>query len=279
MRMLNVLLPMLFLLFLRAGIPFVTQPVQNHDMQNPTDVTLTVLCDNYNYDKAFKSSWGFSCLVEYPDRTILFDCGGKDGGLMDNFRAAGKDPGAVDLVVLSHINWDHTGGLPEFLATRTGIKVYVPASFPQEFKQEIRNLGSQPADVTGAMQITDNIWTTGEMGDQIIEQSLLVETPGGLVVLTGCAHPGIEAIVNKARQERGNRILLVMGGMHLLRTDARTVESIADKFREEGIQNVAPTHCSGDATLKIFEEKFGDRYVRAGAGRVIHTGELRSNIP
>ena len=242
MKILGIFLP---LLFLKAGIPSVVKPIQKQDMRKPADVTLTVLCDNYNYDKAFRSSWGFSCLVEHAERTILFDCGGKDGGLMENFRATGKDPEQVDLVVLSHIHWDHTGGLPEFLGTRKGLKVYVPASFPEEFKQEIRNLGSQPVDVGGPMQIDDNIWTTGEMGDQIIEQSLLIETPGGIVVLTGCAHPGIEAIVDKARQERGNSILLVLGGMHLLRTNAKTVESIASGFREAGIQYVAPTHCSG----------------------------------
>jgi 7,8-dihydropterin-6-yl-methyl-4-(beta-D-ribofuranosyl)aminobenzene 5'-phosphate synthase len=264
----------LSLLLLEAGTNSAFTQKQNSDMDKPTNVTLTVLYDNYNFDENFKSSWGFSCLIESPDRTILFDCGGNDGALMDNFKAAGKDPGKVDLVILSHIHWDHTGGLPEFLSSRTAIDVFVPSSFPDEIKEEIRKKGARPVEVKDARKIIDNVWTTGEMGDEIIEQSLIIETPGGLVILTGCAHPGIQGIVEKAMKERGNKILLVMGGFHLLRTDKGTVESIAADFRQLGIQYVAPTHCSGDGTLEIFKKTFGDRFLRAGAGKVIHTSEL-----
>jgi 7,8-dihydropterin-6-yl-methyl-4-(beta-D-ribofuranosyl)aminobenzene 5'-phosphate synthase len=268
------LMIILSLLFLGAGKPSVNHQKQKSDMDTPTDVTLTILYDNYNFDENFKSSWGFSCLIESPERTILFDCGGNDGALMDNFKAAGKDPGKVELVILSHIHWDHTGGLAKFLESRTGIDVYVPASFPDEFKQEIKSRGARPVEVMAARKIIDNVWTTGEMGDEIIEQSLIIETPGGLVILTGCAHPGIQEIVEKARKERGNKILLVMGGFHLLRTGAGTVESIAADLRQQGIQYVAPTHCSGDGTLEIFKKTFGDHFLRAGAGKVIHTSEL-----
>jgi 7,8-dihydropterin-6-yl-methyl-4-(beta-D-ribofuranosyl)aminobenzene 5'-phosphate synthase len=65
-----------------------------------------------------------------------------------------------------------------------------------------------------------------------------------------------------------------MGGFHLLRTGTDAVELIARKFKDKDIQYVAPTHCSGDGTIKVFQEIFGERYLKGGTGRVIHTAEL-----
>jgi 7,8-dihydropterin-6-yl-methyl-4-(beta-D-ribofuranosyl)aminobenzene 5'-phosphate synthase len=262
------------LLLLSAGRTSTLPKKSDQKMKTPADVTLTVLYDNYNFDKEFKSSWGFSCLIEGAGKTILFDTGGEDGNLMHNFRAAGKDPASVDLVILSHIHWDHTGGIPEFLDSRTGIDVYMPASFPDDFKELVKSKGARPVEITGSQELLDFVWTTGEMGDQIIEQSLVLETPGGLVIITGCSHPGIDKIVKKAVREHGDNVLLVIGGFHLLRTAASTVESIAREFHEMGIRYISPTHCSGDGTLEIFKTVFGENYIRSGAGKVIRTEDL-----
>jgi aconitase A len=57
------------------------------------------------------------------------------------------------------------------------------------------------------------------MGDGPKEQALVIETPAGLVVITGCAHPGIVQVAAAARVQRGQDIDLLMGGFHL-RADA-----------------------------------------------------------
>lgn len=243
-------------------------------MELAKEITLTILYDNYQYEEGYKNSWGFSCLIEGAGPTILFDTGSEDGYLMHNFKAAGKDPRDVDMIILSHIHWDHTGGLTEFLESKTGIDVFMPRSFPAEFQKDIEKQGAHPVLVSEARKISDNVWTTGEMGIEIIEQSLVIQTPGGLVVITGCAHPGIEDIVEKAVEIKGEKILLVMGGFHLLRTGTDAVELIARKFKYRDIQYIAPTHCSGDGTIKVFQEIFGERYLKGGTGRVIHTAEL-----
>jgi 7,8-dihydropterin-6-yl-methyl-4-(beta-D-ribofuranosyl)aminobenzene 5'-phosphate synthase len=239
-----------------------------------SDIKLTILYDNYQFDKNFNSSWGFSCLIEGLDQTILFDCGGKDGNLMHNMKTAGIDPSIVDLIVISHNHWDHTGGLPKFLEVRSGIDVWIPASFPEDFSREIESNGSRPVMITEQTQIIPKVWTTGEMGDDIIEQSLVLETEKGLVVLTGCAHPGIESIVEKAAEMRDSEIFLVMGGFHLLLTRTGDLENIATKFKEAGLEYAAPTHCSGKKTMKVFREVFGEKYIQLGAGRILHLNQL-----
>jgi 7,8-dihydropterin-6-yl-methyl-4-(beta-D-ribofuranosyl)aminobenzene 5'-phosphate synthase len=256
------------------GLSSFQTPNPESKMEPASEITLTILYDNYPYADGYKNNWGFSCLIEGTGQTILFDTGGRDGSLMHNFRMAGKDPKEVDLIVLSHIHHDHTGGMDKFLETHRGIEVYMPRSFPQTFKSGMEAKGALVAEVGGPTKISDHVWSTGEMGREIIEQSLVVETPGGLVIITGCAHPGISEIVAKALEIKEKEILLVMGGFHLLRTDQGAVEALARGFRDQHIKYAAPTHCSGDGTIRIFQETFGERYLRLGTGRVIQTAAL-----
>jgi 7,8-dihydropterin-6-yl-methyl-4-(beta-D-ribofuranosyl)aminobenzene 5'-phosphate synthase len=243
-------------------------------MKLSNEITLTILYDNYKYEEGYKNNWGFSCLIEGAGPTILFDTGSKDGILMHNFKAAGKDPKEVDMIILSHIHSDHTGGIAEFLEQKTGIDVYMPQSFPSSFKNSIEKQGAHPVLVSDAKKITENIWSTGEMGHEIIEQSLVIQTPGGLVIITGCAHPGIEDIVKKAVEIKDENILLVMGGFHLFRTGTDAVELTAREFKDQSVKYAAPTHCSGDATIKVFQEVFGEQYMKLGTGKVIQSAEL-----
>ena len=243
-------------------------------MKLTNEITLTILYDNYKYEEGFKNNWGFSCLIEGAGPTILFDTGSKDGILMHNFKAAGKDPHDVDMIILSHNHSDHTGGITELLEAQTGIDVYVPQSFPDEFKKGIEVQGANLVLVSDAKKIRDNVWSTGEMGSEIIEQSLVIQTPRGLIIITGCAHPGIENIVAKTVEIKDEKILLVMGGFHLLRTGTDAVELIARDFKDKHIQYAAPTHCSGDETIKVFQEVFGEQYLKLGTGKVIQTAEL-----
>ena len=54
-------------------------------------------------------------------------------------------------------------------------------------------------EVHGPVEIRPGIHTTGEVGRGIVEQALLVETGDGLVVVTGCAHPGVVKMVRRAQ--------------------------------------------------------------------------------
>ena len=77
-------------------------------------IKVTILYDNYIHTEGTKSDWGYSCLIEGTEKTILFDTGTKGDILMYNMRQLNIDPKKVDLVVISHEHGDHTGGLPAF---------------------------------------------------------------------------------------------------------------------------------------------------------------------
>ena len=107
--------------------------------------------------------------------------------------------------------------------------------------------------------------TTGELNG-IKEQSLIIATSKGLIVVTGCAHPGIVNIVKKAKELTGKDVYLAIGGFHLSGASQRTISSIIEELKALGVKKVAPCHCSGDLARRLFKEKFGEDYLEAGVG-------------
>jgi 7,8-dihydropterin-6-yl-methyl-4-(beta-D-ribofuranosyl)aminobenzene 5'-phosphate synthase len=238
------------------------------------DLTFTILYDNYTFNYDLESDWGFSCLIEGLDKTILFDTGTKGKVLLSNMKKMGKDPAKVDIVILSHIHQDHTGGMADFLDMNHDVQVFLPVSFPVEFKNMIRKKGAGIKEVSGPMEIMEGVKSTGEMGTAIIEQSLIIQTTKGNVIVTGCAHPWIADIVNKSAEISGRDIFLVMGGFHLLRTSENKVLEIIKEFKDMNIKYAGPTHCSGDRTIEIFKEQYGKNFITLGVGRVLKLSEL-----
>jgi glyoxylase-like metal-dependent hydrolase (beta-lactamase superfamily II) len=97
---------------------------------------ITIVYDNNPYDPRLRSDWGFSCLVSFRERAILFDTGGDGGILLENMKKLGIDPKGISTVLLSHIHGDHVGGLPAFLRQNSKVTVYVPGSFPADLKKK-----------------------------------------------------------------------------------------------------------------------------------------------
>jgi 7,8-dihydropterin-6-yl-methyl-4-(beta-D-ribofuranosyl)aminobenzene 5'-phosphate synthase len=242
--------------------------------QKADDLILTILYNNYNHNSELKSDWGFSCLIEGMDKTILFDSGTNGKILLENMKKMGKNPEDVDIVILSHEHGDHVGGLKMFLEKNSEVKVYIPESFPEKIGSMVTESGAILYRIKDHKKITDNLYTTGEMGSDIIEQSIVITTDKGNLVITGCAHPGIVDIVKKSAEIAGDDLLLVMGGFHLLRHDEDEVKEIIAVFKKMGVVYAAPTHCSGDKTLEAFKTSFGDHYVELGAGKVLNISEL-----
>jgi 7,8-dihydropterin-6-yl-methyl-4-(beta-D-ribofuranosyl)aminobenzene 5'-phosphate synthase len=249
--------------------------------QNPAPVpavnelTIRIVHDNYSCADSLKTAWGFSALVTGPERTILFDTGSDGALLLENMAALRIDPAGIGIVVLSHIHGDHTGGLTGFLTENSRAEVYLPRSFPARVKNVVRGHGATLVETTGPQEICPNVFTTGVMGRLVKEQALIVRTQRGLVVLTGCAHPGIVRIVEKVKSLHEESILLVLGGFHLEWATAGRVQRIIAAFKNHGIQYVAPTHCSGERARHLFRQHYGEGCIDAGVGKTISLTDLR----
>jgi len=231
------------------------------------EVMLTICYDNNPGREGLTPAWGFACVVRGLEKTILFDTGGDGRTLLGNMQTLGIKPAEIDLVVLSHVHGDHTGGLWEFLRARGGIPVYMPAGFPAAFGNRVKQLGGKPVVADDAAAVCDGARTTGTMGKgQIEEHGLCLKTPDGWVLITGCAHPGIADMADRATRLVESPLRLVGGGFHMGSASKQQIQAVIDKFEKLGVKTVAPCHCSGDRTRKLFKEHYKERYTSACVG-------------
>jgi 7,8-dihydropterin-6-yl-methyl-4-(beta-D-ribofuranosyl)aminobenzene 5'-phosphate synthase len=203
--------------------------------------------------------------VELEDMTILFDTGGEPEVLVGNINALGVNPMDIDCIVISHEHWDHIGGIHSILDVNDEVTVYLPACFTREFKAGVR-AKAEVIETDNATMICDSVCTTRVLHERVSEQALMIETCEGIILLTGCSHPGIDNLVQDTVDLTGEDVYLVMGGYHLGDASEHTLNLIIHSMEENGVMKVAPSHCTGDESIDAFEEAWGENYLRVGVG-------------
>jgi metal-dependent hydrolase (beta-lactamase superfamily II)/pimeloyl-ACP methyl ester carboxylesterase len=254
------------------------QKAKNHlqkGLETLKEIKLSVVYDNIEHKSGLRMDWGFGCVVETGETTLLFDTGGDSSALLGNMKVLRIDPEKIEAVFLSHFHGDHTKGLQGLLKINKNLEVSVPAYFPADFKKELKSAGASVMEYKHAGQIGKGLYTTGEMGTGIIEQSLIADTSKGLIVITGCAHPGILEVIKRAKELFDKDVYLILGGFHLNRASRADLEQIIDSFKQLGVQKVAPSHCSGDLCRSMLQEAYGEDFIETGAGKVIETISLQ----
>ncbi|HUF34914.1 MAG TPA: MBL fold metallo-hydrolase [Gemmatimonadales bacterium] len=272
---------------------------------DPEAPRITVLYDAFGEPSAMQKDWGFAALIEYGGKRILFDTGNDADVLARNVRAKGIDLTRLDFAVVSHRHGDHMGGLNHLLRVNPRVKIYVPkenfgvfgAALPGTFYRRdhslpdsMRYFDGEPPDtlrfgtpwprgdfawVTETTEVAPGIHLLLLRGPwgvdlDVMEMSLVIETPQGVVVVVGCGHPTIEKIVQAAAETIGGPIHMVIGGLHLLPADDAEIRRIALGLRDRWqVARVAPAHCTGEPAFAILQEVFGDRYLYAGLGATL----------
>jgi len=295
----------LFLAAALAGVAVVASPTGTVAAE-PTG-QITILYDAFGTDAAMKKDWGFSALVEVAGKRILFDTGNDAEIFAANVKAKNVDLTRIDFVVLSHRHSDHMAGLNYVLSVNPAVKIYAPkegfgiygSSLPSSFYRkdeslppEMRYYSGKPPEVMkfgtawhGAniepvdktTEIAPGITLIALVSDapgtkELKELSLAVKTADGVVLVVGCAHPGIEKIVDAATAINP-KIRLIAGGFHLVvapdEAIARAVAALKDTFK---VENIAPGHCTGEPTFAALKQAYGDRYLYAGVGTSLPLG-------
>jgi len=243
---------------------------QRSEMEPPPqgEITVTILFDNFWTDDRLATGWGFSALLETPEHTILFDTGADGEILLENLRLLGKDPMAIEAVVISHAHGDHTGGMQALFDLGLRPTLYLLSGFPARMREDAAN-SLEMVEASPGQEIIPGVLTTGQMGTDIPEQALVLETQAGTVVLAGCAHPGIVQMVERAREIRPGTLHMVMGGFHLMQASGGEIRGILAEFQRLGVERVGPTHCSGLVAMNAFQDTYGEDFQRLGVGRVL----------
>ncbi len=142
-------------------------------MRQPLQIT--VVYNNVPHTSGLATAWGFAALIRTGKDAVLFDTGGEGPTLLSNLRRLRIDPASIDAIVLSHIHGDHTGGLDRVLDQRSSVTVCMPVSFPAAFRRKVEKHGARVETVSGPRRLLANLYTTGELGESIKEQALIVE--------------------------------------------------------------------------------------------------------
>lgn len=209
---------------------------------------VTIVYDNEVNQEGLKAGWGFSSLIENKNETpILFDTGADSPTLLHNMSELGIDPKAIGIIVISHAHGDHTGGLWGILEVNKDAEMYVPASLRGTIP------GRKVTRVTGSLQISEEVFSTGELKG--IEQSLALKTDKGMLVIVGCSHPGVGEIIDAA--SRWGKAYGIIGGFHGFRDFDRLV----------GLSLICPCHCT--QYKSEIKRRFPDKFLECGAGLVI----------
>ena len=240
-------------------------------MKELNSARITTLVDNDVWKSGLTSSWGISLHVEtYTEekqRIILMDTSGSFDTLFKNATRLNVNLPDVEAIFISHWHGDHCGSLSHVLPL---LRKSTPAYVPSENSSRIRKIieaGGTPRVCSEPVEFMEGVMSTGEMGGWTSEHSLVMNVKNkGLVILTGCAHPGVVNILKRARQVSGvSEVYTVIGGFHISVNEA---VKTANFLRKTGVKLVSPCHCTSENVKKAVSNIMGKRCVKNGCGKV-----------
>lgn len=248
---------------------------------------LTILVDNAVRTRGLLAQHGFSVWCESGSSRILFDAGACGRVLASNAAVLEIALSTATDIALSHGHWDHGGGLGTAMDLCASARVWIPAgalmprwhrapsglrdiALPQSVRARLVVERKRWAEVTEPVQIGEGIWLTGpipgprpdwthqdlvrnelmDIPDEVPEeQALVLEIPEGLVAVVGCAHFGLDNLLDflEARFP-GKPLRSLVGGLHLESAPKQELSRLAERLRDTGVRCVVPCHCSGSTS-------------------------------
>jgi 7,8-dihydropterin-6-yl-methyl-4-(beta-D-ribofuranosyl)aminobenzene 5'-phosphate synthase len=235
------------------------------------NLRIAIPFNNCSTDTILEAGPGFSAWIEVDDKVILFDTGSDYKVLLENLTKMKLDYNRVTDIFISHNHWDHIYGMPGAAGVKGfQVNTFIPKSSVDGIIQQMPRLKYSAID--SFRELYPGIWTTGEMSSvfqntTIAEQAMIIDTKAGLVVITGCSHPGIETIVKLVNEKFPRReIKLLVGGFHLERKTLEEIEQISDFLKQSGIKAIAPSHCTGQGAIDYFRKDWRENFIQLFLG-------------
>jgi 7,8-dihydropterin-6-yl-methyl-4-(beta-D-ribofuranosyl)aminobenzene 5'-phosphate synthase len=266
---------------------------------------VTILYDAFGESAELTKDWGFSALVEHNGKRILFDTGNNAAIFEHNVKALGVNLTKLDFVVISHRHADHTTGLRYVLGVNPRVTVYVPADgangfggapIPEAYFRADDSLpakmryfgGTEPAALTmGKLYDSGNFVLVNQSTEvspgiflvrtvsqktgtlELPELTLAIKRPNGLLLVDGCSHAGIEAIL-EAASAVDPRTEVVFGGLHLVTAPLAEIDALVENLKTKWkVQRIAPGHCTGEPAFARLRKAYGENYLYAGLGTTV----------
>lgn len=266
---------------------------------------ITFLVDNY-VDKAnLAAEHGFSALIEFRGKRILFDAGQTDL-ILKNISSLSLDIDSISYTVLSHGHYDHTGGLG-YIFSKRKTKIFCHKDIATEHMRINSNGGydyigldkgfytdffkyfefnedkvciddgvflSGPIERFEAFDSDQNLFLS-ENGEYLKdyfpdEQYLVLSEDDMFHIVTGCSHAGIVNIILDFRKKFGNvRLKSVIGGFHLFRSGEKELEQVLNFLVKNDVRYIITGHCTGINAICHLKRDLGDRLIPIKVGLVL----------
>ncbi|MEG0136336.1 MBL fold metallo-hydrolase [Cetobacterium sp.] len=254
-------------------------------------IEIQVLVENKTLNKELAKEHGLSLYIETNGKKILFDVGESDK-FLKNAKKLGVNLEEIDYLILSHGHKDHGGGLPYFLNKNNRARIFcsehyfdkhykkilgahIDIGIPYEYLDverfnfidkslELENLVIFHCDSKESDNVlNESLYMKDTFGECIRdsfnhELNLVIKEETEAVLITACAHKGLDNILKKAKEFSEN-VKFVVGGLHLssrtsLNKNEEYIDKIIDESNRLGIKGIYPCHCTGEYGIKKMQD-------------------------
>jgi len=205
------------------------------------------------------------------------------GGLPEVLKLRGK----VDVHAHPHIFLDRVHMIKE---NEKEIKRFVGLPFKKSY---LETLGANFVLNKGFIEIEKGIFLTGEVPRKTSfekpdsrlfaevdgkmnldtfsdDQSLILDTEKGLILILGCAHSGMVNIIHHVLNKTGKeKFYAILGGTHLdFLTKEQSNESI-EALKRFQVEKIGACHCTGMRAAFKLHQEFGERFFYGHVGSML----------
>lgn len=266
---------------------------------------MSVVIDNKACN-GLKGEWGLSIVVDYKGKKILVDAGASDL-FIDNMAKLNIDIRDIDYAMLSHAHFDHANGIPAFFKKNDKAKFYIrettkdncyakrlffykyigiPKRMMDEYADRIEVVSGDYELMDGVYLLphkTANLENIGKKEKMYLktdngyifdnfahEQSLVVDTDKGLVIINSCSHGGAVNIINEVKNTfKDKHIYGIIGGFHLYNKKDAEVLEVAECIKNTGIEFVCTGHCTEERAYNILKGVLKDKLIQLHSGLIM----------